>query len=110
MQKKAPFQRVLKNSMFAFLLIMGIGGVYAAEIFFEDDFEKSTIDSQPSPKWSCKSPIFQENISTGMMYEDTDIYTVIDEMAFSGNYSLRLNFSGRNGWCNECGSKDVTLS
>ncbi len=109
-KEKVLFQKVLRNSMFAFLFIIGIGGAHAAVIFFEDDFEEGTIDSQPNPKWSWKPPISQGNISSGMMYGDTDIYTVTDDIAFSGNYSLRLNFSGRNGWCNECGSKDVTLS
>lgn len=78
--------------------------------YFSDDFESGGLTQGASPIWAWKPQISADNITRGMMYGDSDVYQVSNDLAHSGQYSLRLDFSGRNGWCNTCGSTAVTLS
>lgn len=81
-----------------------------AQVFFNDDFEGGTLNSSAQPKWSWKAPISPGDVITTMMYGESDIYYITNEKANSGNYSLRMNFAGRNNWCNICGSGSVTVT
>ncbi len=93
-------------------LVFGFANVSQAKVFFEDNFENGSVNASPSPKWSWKAPISAGNISSGMMYSDnnSDIYSVSSKVANAGKHSLRLDFNGRNNWCNMCGSKTVKLT
>jgi hypothetical protein len=96
------------------LIIVGFlclgSGLGTARVLFEQTFESGAIDASPSPVWAWNAPISEGNISTGMMFGDTDVYSVTSAMAHSGEHSMRLNFAGRNQWCDICGSKGVTVT
>ena len=92
------------------LLFFGINNTSIAATYFQEDFEKGHIDSTPNPQWSWKSPISGSNSDNSMMYAESDLYSVSSSVSFTGTHSLRLDFSGRNNWCNQCGTKTVTLT
>lgn len=93
------------------LLVFGLNSASMAETFFQEDFEKGNITSTPNPQWSWKAPISPTNITKGLMLSgDSDMYSVSNTIAFTGEYSWRLNFAGRNNWCNQCGSQEVILT
>jgi len=93
------------------LFLFCYSGLTHSEIFFKEDFEKGSIDTSPNPVWSWKRPVSAGNVLQGMYYgpNPDDLYTVSNDLSFTGEYSWRLNFNGRNNWCNQCGSKDITL-
>ncbi len=105
----------LKPTFFARLPIMaaltlGLANVSTAEVFFQEDFERGTVTSNPNPQWSLNAPMSANNIDRAMMFGQNDIYTVSNTVAHSGKYSFRLDFAGRNNWCNQCGTKEIKVS
>lgn len=78
----------------------------SGSVLFEDDFEAGDLQQGPLPVWSWNQP-YSVALSDGshMMYGMGDIYEVADDVAHTGRYSLRLNFEGRNNFCNVCGTK-----
>jgi len=96
--------------LLALVLGFGVSSAGAARVLFEQDFESGSINSSPSPVWSWKAPISPGNIDTGMMYGESDVYFVTNTKSNSGDQALRLDFSGRNQWCNACGAKSIVLT
>lgn len=96
--------------IFPLLFTAGIVFPSAAEVFFSDGFEGGDKTSGASPVWSWNNS-FDPAKPTGshMMYGSGDIYEVSSDVAHTGRYSLRLNFDGRNGFCNVCGTKIYTV-
>jgi len=83
--------------------------VDAAErkIFLEENFKDGVNeDSEELWQWDYTS----QGTSTGMMYGEGDIYEISDETYMSDRSSLRLNFNGRNNFCNICGGVDYELT
>jgi len=93
-----------------FVVVNIFSNTLHAQIFFSDNFEDGSLNTSAQPKWSWKNPINPGNIKTTMMYAENDVYYVTNDIVNSGNYSLRTNLSGRNNWCNICGSQDVIVS
>lgn len=75
-------------------------GSLSAETFFKADFDDGVIGSEG--KWAWEAPSSLENVY-GMMVAEGDIYSVSNAISFQGGHALRLDFAGRNGWCNACG-------
>tara|TARA_Y100000780_G_scaffold232578_1_gene267174 strand:+ start:36352 stop:37530 length:1179 start_codon:yes stop_codon:yes gene_type:complete len=78
------------------------GTVHFSSSFEEEDF------FEPSP--SFKFLKADRPMDNGMMYGPEDIYYISRDKAYRGNKSLRLNFGGRNNFCNTCGTKTIELS
>ncbi|WP_156498894.1 hypothetical protein [Oleiphilus sp. HI0079] len=77
------------------------------ETFFKADFDTGSIGSEGV--WSWETPYSPSN-EFGMMVGEGDIYSVSNDVSLQSGYSLRLDFAGRNGWCNSCGSDSYTVS
>lgn len=101
-------RRLSLGTSLATLLFLGGAQVCAAEYLFSDGFEQE-VSGQPNPIWSWKKPYTPEN-PFGMMIGGGDIYERSQANAFRGRYSLRLNFDGRNGFCNTCGAYPGTVT
>ena len=87
------------------------GAAYGSPNFiFYDSFDEG-ISTSPhtETRWSWKEP-FSESNPFGMAVGEGDIYEVSKNFAFRGNASLRLDFDGRNGWCNVCGADSYTVA
>jgi hypothetical protein len=97
------------NLILVVFLCLG-SNVGMARVLFEQNFESGAIDTSPSPVWAWKAPISTGNVSTGMMFGDADVYSVTSAMSHSGERSMRLNFAGRNQWCDVCGSAEVIVT
>ena len=78
-----------------------------SETFFSDSFSNGNLNSSGS--WSWKDPYSPENWA-GMMVGNGDIFTIADCVSVDDGFSLRLDFDGRNGWCNTCGSETIRVS
>ena len=99
----------MTKNIIAFLFAT-ISSLPNAAPFFTDDFEgPNGITSGPSPLWSWKSP-YASNNRFGMMFGEHDIYSTSAIQAHSGRRSLRINFNGRNNFCNTCGLEAVTVT
>jgi hypothetical protein len=81
-----------------------------AEIYFEEDFETGTVSTSPNPVWHWKDPITPGNPSAPMYYGgENDIYTVSSKKVHNGKYALAMDYNGRNGFCNACGTIEVVV-
>jgi hypothetical protein len=98
------------RNMLAGVVFASAVSTSVAEVFFEQDFESGSIDSSPSPKWAWTEAAEPGNVESSMMYGETDVYYVTNDVVNTGSYSLRMNFAGRNQWCDACGSKTVTIT
>jgi len=98
--------------VFSVMFGLSLSAASFGQTFFEEDFEAGSINSQPNPVWSWKVAASDSNVVKSMMYGSSgqDIYSVSDTVSFTGKYSLRLNFAGRNNWCNQCGSVEVAVN
>jgi hypothetical protein len=67
------------------------------DVLFSDGFEDDFITSA-NPTWSWKTDM---PVGTG------DLYSRSTTQKHSGSYSLRLDFDGRNSFCNRCGSNNA---
>jgi hypothetical protein len=94
----------MKNFFLAVTVGLGasISSFSIAETFFSDDFDEG-LGANKESIWSWQEPYSVDN-PFGMMIGEGDIYSVSSVESYNGNSSLRLNFDGRNGWCNACGS------
>lgn len=90
------------------LLLLILSPGLPAATLFEDDFEADIVDT-PNPVWSWKPAFVADTNKFGMMYGPSDIYNRSLAIKHSGKYSLRLNFAGRNDWCNFCLNGQTTL-
>lgn len=96
--------------IFPFLFTAGLVFPSAAEVFFSDGFESGDKASGASPVWSWNNSFDPTKpADSHMMYGSGDVYEVSSDIAHTGRYSLRLNFDGRNGFCNVCGTKRYTV-
>lgn len=77
-------------------------------VYLEETFENGSVDGAPTPLWSWPT-IESSAVPNGFMYGERDIYWVDDVQPHRGSYALRLDFTGRNGWCNICGAESVSL-
>ncbi len=93
------------------LSALSMGNAYGApNFFFYDTFDEGLGSSPVSgTSWTWQKP-FSESNATGMMIGKGDIYEISEQIAFKGSASLRLNFDGRNGWCNTCGADSYTVA
>lgn len=93
-----------------FIFTLGISGYLNSAALFTDDFEGvGGVVSSPNPSWAWEAP-YSESNRFGMMFGERDIYSVSDKVANSGRSSLRINFNGRNNFCNICGSETLTVT
>ena len=104
-----------RNLFLAFLLLGTAFGADAnaqSEILFQDDFESGDFAAPGTSRWSWRGvPTSAANIDSSMMRgSNDDVYSVSQTRPYRGSYSMRLNFGGRNDWCNQCGSTDATLT
>lgn len=95
------------------LLFLLSTSVQAATLF-EDDFEAPLFDPvtpvpTPNPVLEWKTPFDPVTNQFGMMFGEGDMYTRSLAYKHSGKYSLRLNFAGRNNFCNVCLSGSKTF-
>ncbi len=95
------------------LLLLLSASVQAATLF-EDDFEAPLFDPvtpvpTPNPVLEWQTPFDPVSNVFGMMFGEGDIYTRSLAYKHSGKYSLRLNFAGRNNFCNVCISGSKTF-
>lgn len=80
--------------------------VVAEEVLFSEAF-KEGVTTSPSPHWRWDKA---EGTRSGMMIAPGDIYEVSEgEERVSHRKALRLNFSGRNDFCNTCGGDYVEV-
>ncbi len=103
----------ITRNMLAGIVFAGVVSSSMAEVFFEQDFESGEINTDPSPVWSWPEPISESNpdaISTSMMFGPDDMYSISNDRSYTGAYSWRLNFAGRNNWCNQCGSEEIEIT
>lgn len=104
------FIRFLNNSRVILALLILTSSHVGATPFFMDNFENiNGVNNGPSPVWTWRAPYSSGN-EFGMMIGERDIYKVSDTVANSGRYALRINFNGRNNFCNTCGTESVTVS
>lgn len=111
MFSKVKLSSVISSRVFLMSLsFLPLTSAMASDLF-SDDFERPLSSSpQPVLAWSpAFDPITQK---FGMMYGKGDIYERSSTVTHSGNYSLRLNFDGRNGWANTdiCGFTSYTAT
>lgn len=92
------------------LVVLGASSRSDARDWFVQDFD-SGISASPAPVLSWKAPYNPDSNQYGMMLGPKDIYSVVSGGAVgrAGNV-LRLSFDGRNGWCNQCGSEERTIT
>ena len=103
-------ERQLHFAFGILLILCTVTAPINAAPFFEDNFEHANgIAVGPSPVWSWQSPYSSSN-RFGMMLGEHDIYSLSTTQAHSGRRSLRINFNGRNNFCNTCGSEAVTVT
>lgn len=99
------YSNMLGVSILAFLALVSSQGV-AEEVLFSEAFKEGVTES-PSPHWSWGKA---EGTRSGMMIAPGDIYEVSEgEARISHRKALRLNFSGRNNFCNTCGGDYVEV-
>lgn len=84
------------------IIIGSTNHAYSAPLF-SLDFESGLPDpiNTPIPVWALP-PQMAKTSGTGNLFE------VVNNIAHSGNSSLRFNPNGRNGLCNTCGGKWIT--
>lgn len=88
------------------LVLLSSAVCHAQEVLFEENFS-GEVTNAPNPVWSWNR---NNNILTGMMVGEGDIYSLHEGGEFvSHRRSLRMDFSGRNGFCNVCGGDDVKV-
>ncbi len=79
-----------------------------AEDLYSNNFDNNSLNS--SSTWGFKTSYSQNNLF-GMMSGKSDIYSAYPfSDAYSGSHVMRLNFEGRNAWCNTCGSDDHKIT
>lgn len=103
-------------------------GAFAADnvtVFFEETFgdeldadsssayllgadEAETKQLLSNSDWGWGSD-FDNDPSTGVRYGEGDIYDISTTESYSDGVSLRMNFAGRNGYCNICGGNEYTI-
>lgn len=106
---KLLFNKRAPEKVAFFIGIMGLIPIFAnaQKVLFEESFEDG-ISGDAHPVWSWD---IRDDVRKGMMVGENDIYEVVEgEKFLSHRKSLRLNFSGRNKFCNQCGgySTEVT--
>ena len=75
----------------------------SAVTLFSDDFETDRITTpDPANTVTWKAPYSAPSNLYGMMFGEGDMYTRSLAHKYSGKYSLRLDFEGRNNFCNSC--------
>jgi len=92
----------VKNESVAIEHTPSNGVVHFSSSFEDEDF------FGPSP--SFKFLKAERPMDNGMMYGPKDIYYISQDRALRGDKSLRLNFGGRNNFCNTCGTKTIEIS
>ncbi|MEL7310237.1 MAG: hypothetical protein AAFN07_01890 [Pseudomonadota bacterium] len=99
-------------SCIAALLLLSGNAQSQSEILFEEDFESGGFGGPEPSGWAWRNaPTSASNIETAMMRgANEDVYSVTRTRPYRGSYSMQMDFSGRNNWCNICGSTDVTLT
>lgn len=90
----------------AFVLALISTQSNAQEILFQEDFSSGTITGNPQPKWAWD---LSDNPLVGMMFGANDIYSISSDMFMSKRRSLKMDFGGRNNFCNLCGGDAVDL-
>jgi len=82
-----------------FTIWLATSSAFGGDILFQTDFEDGTLPiDTPKPTWYLK-PFASEVFGPGNMF------AITTTTSHSGKYSLRFDYEGRNGICNECGVK-----
>ncbi len=99
-----------RHSIYTFLCFFAAISLGHAATLFEDDFE-ADVTGNANPVWNWQPAYVGGTNQFGMMYGTGDMYTRSLAVKNSGNYSLRLNFEGRNDFCNFCnaGSQNFVM-
>lgn len=90
----------LKQYFGCIFVSLAVVSSLSAETFFKSNFDDGVINSEG--KWTWEAAYSPSNVF-GMMAGKGDVYEVSSSISLNGGYSLRLDFSGRNGLCNSCG-------
>ncbi len=85
-------------------------GTASAQTLFEDDFETGDFATGPSPVYAWRPAPTASNTDNHMMRGVDDVYSVSTERAYRGRYAMKLQFDGRNGFCNACGTTGASLN
>ncbi|MEM6818394.1 MAG: hypothetical protein AAF578_06355 [Pseudomonadota bacterium] len=94
-----------------FVLVVGLlSRTASAQTLFEDDFESGDFAAGPSPVYAWRPAPTASNTDSHMMRGVDDVYSVSTERAYRGRYAMKLQFDGRNGFCNACGTTRATLN
>lgn len=93
-----------------FIVVAILSAPALGQVLFEDDFETGDFASGPSPTFAWRASPTRANIETSMFRGENDIYSVTTERVFSGDYALKLDFTGRNSWCKTCGAAQAVLN
>lgn len=89
-------ERTLNSMIFLLLLIWPT--FLVGEVLYEQDFDSGTfLLGVGDPVWSFSAP-------SSSLVGNENLFEVVSGVSHSGQYSLRFNYSGRNGICNMCGS------
>ena len=83
------------------LAMLMANNVYAETVFFSEDFESELSEFvQPQPVWSWQAK--WTPVKSGMPYGGGDYYDRTTTIAHRGQYSMKLNYNGRNDFGNTC--------
>lgn len=100
----SKFFFVITSCLFIFFLGARVGLAEDSPVLFQDDFENGVVDGKPNPVWNWEASFSPSN-PYGMMYGTGDIYSSKSVSVGKRNSKvLSLNFDGRNGFCNTCGT------
>lgn len=87
----------LRTCLIAAILLSVTGSVIGENVYYENDFESGTfLMDTPNPVWFTKNPA--DAFGSGNLFD------MSTSTSHSGQYSLRFDYAGRNGFCNICGS------
>ncbi|WP_027328175.1 hypothetical protein [Marinimicrobium agarilyticum] len=98
---------VIKLKIIIAFLLLPIFSVAQEDLLFKAEFSAKDISGDPKPVWSWD---VAKGATSGMMYGSDDIYNIVEGEKFMSNRAaLRMNFSGRNDFCNTCGGDDAEV-
>ena len=87
----------LRTCLITAILFSTTDSVLGENVYYENDFESGTfLMDSPNPVWSTKNP--------ADAFGEGNLFDLTSSSSHSGQYSLRFNYTGRNGFCNICGS------
>ena len=98
--EKAKVMRVQHNLFLFFFISTTLSAAPFVDLDFETPATGLTLDKNSTyPEWGM--PNLDNTYGKGNFFE------VVDHAAHTGTHSLKFSYTGRNGFCNTCGTKAV---